>query len=170
MSLFTSHVNSRRRLLEAQVPMTAFYSAATLECHAVGTSHDTSPRHIIQTRDRPVVVLSVHADLRAGRHNYLLLSLTCNQIKGIKRFTTHKACCSSGSGVLYSSVYQIRYWQIRVTVMKTLQWFVQGDFRQFRRQVDSWLDHKIFDGMVISICLNIWIIGCSQQWYIEKMF
>ena len=36
----------------------AYQCAATQECHAADTGHDTPPRHSIQTQGRPVGVLS----------------------------------------------------------------------------------------------------------------
>ena len=36
--------------------------AATQECHTADTGHDTAPRHSIQTRSRPVAVLSIDVE------------------------------------------------------------------------------------------------------------
>ena len=44
--------------------------AATLECHAADTGHDTPPRHNIQTQGRPVAVLSIELKRHTGIHNY----------------------------------------------------------------------------------------------------
>ena len=43
--------------------------AATQECHAANTGHDTPSRHSIQTRGRPVVVLSIDVKRHIGIHN-----------------------------------------------------------------------------------------------------
>ena len=37
--------------------------AATQECHAADTGHDTPPRHSMQTQGRPAVVLSIDVEL-----------------------------------------------------------------------------------------------------------
>ena len=42
--------------------------AATQECHATDTGHDTPSSHSIQTRGRPVVVLSIDVKHRTGIH------------------------------------------------------------------------------------------------------
>ena len=44
--------------------------AATLECDATDTGHDTPPRHSIQIHGRPVVVLSIDVELHTEIHNY----------------------------------------------------------------------------------------------------
>ena len=44
--------------------------APTQECHADDTGHDTSPRHSIQTQDRPVAVLSNDVERHTGIHSY----------------------------------------------------------------------------------------------------
>ena len=45
-------------------------SAATRECHAAATRHDTPPRHSIQTQSRPVAVLYIDAERHTGIQNY----------------------------------------------------------------------------------------------------
>ena len=44
--------------------------AATLECHAAATGHDTPTRHSIQTQGRPVAVLSTDVECHTGIHSY----------------------------------------------------------------------------------------------------
>ena len=44
--------------------------AATQECHAADTGHDTPPHHSIQTQGRPVAVLSIDVERHTGRHRY----------------------------------------------------------------------------------------------------
>ena len=44
--------------------------AATQKCHAADTGHDTPPRHSIQTRGRPVAVLSIDVERHTGIHSY----------------------------------------------------------------------------------------------------
>ena len=44
--------------------------AATQKCHAVDTGHDTPPRLSIQTRGRPVAVLSIDVERHTGIHSY----------------------------------------------------------------------------------------------------
>ena len=39
-----------------------FYSAATLECQAMGLRQDTQFRHIMETQGQTNIVLSVNAD------------------------------------------------------------------------------------------------------------
>ena len=43
---------------------------ATHECHATDTGHVTPPRHSIQTRGRPIVVLFIDVKRHTGIHNY----------------------------------------------------------------------------------------------------
>ena len=48
-----------------------FYQcAATQECHVAETGHDPPPRHSIQTRGRPVSVLSIDGERHTGIHSY----------------------------------------------------------------------------------------------------
>ena len=42
--------------------------AATQECHAADTGHDTPSRHSIQTQGRPVAVLSIDVERHTGIH------------------------------------------------------------------------------------------------------
>ena len=44
--------------------------SATQECHAPDTRHDIPTRHSIQTRGRPVSVLSIDVERHSGIHNY----------------------------------------------------------------------------------------------------
>ena len=44
--------------------------AATHECHAADTGHDTPSRHSIQTKGRPVVVLSIDVEHHTRINNY----------------------------------------------------------------------------------------------------
>ena len=44
--------------------------AATQEWHTADTGHDTPPHHSIQTRGRPVAVLSIDVERHSGIHNY----------------------------------------------------------------------------------------------------
>ena len=44
--------------------------ADTQEFHAADTEHDTPTRHNIQTRDRPVAVLSIDVERHTGIHSY----------------------------------------------------------------------------------------------------
>ena len=43
--------------------------AATQECHAADTGHDTPPRHCIQTWGRPVAVLFIDVERHTGIHS-----------------------------------------------------------------------------------------------------
>ena len=54
--------------------------AATQECHAADTGHDTPPRHSIQTRGQPVV-LSFDVEGHTGIHNY---PFECHEILCVK--------------------------------------------------------------------------------------
>ena len=49
-------------LLSAGVPMPAFYSAATLECHVAAKRHDTQSLHNIQTYICLVLLFSIHVE------------------------------------------------------------------------------------------------------------
>ena len=62
---FMFEVKSRRCLLVGMVQC-----AATQECHVTDTGHDTPPRHSIQTRGRPVAVLSIDVEHNTGIHSY----------------------------------------------------------------------------------------------------
>ena len=44
--------------------------AATQECHAADTGHDTPPCHSIQTRGGPVAVLSIDVERHTGIHSH----------------------------------------------------------------------------------------------------
>ena len=44
--------------------------AATQECHAADTGHDTPARHSIQTQGPPVAVLSFDVEHHTGMHSY----------------------------------------------------------------------------------------------------
>ena len=49
------------------------------------TGHDTPSRHSIQTRGRPVAVLSIDVEHHTGIHNYLFLSwVRPDRVKTIK--------------------------------------------------------------------------------------
>ena len=44
--------------------------AATQECHATDTGHVIPPRHSIQSRGRPVAVLSIDVERHTGIYSY----------------------------------------------------------------------------------------------------
>ena len=44
--------------------------AATLECHATDTGHDTTPCRSIQTQGQPVDVQSIDVERHTGIHTY----------------------------------------------------------------------------------------------------
>ena len=80
----TFEVISRRCLLVAVVllrrkamPQTQAMTPHPVTVHR-HTGHDTPPSHSIQTRGRPVVVLSIYVERHSGIHNYPFL-VTLNE-------------------------------------------------------------------------------------------
>ena len=54
------------------------HCAATLECHAADTGHDTQPCHSVQTLGQPAAVISIDVECHTGIHNYAFLCLGSN--------------------------------------------------------------------------------------------
>ena len=55
--------------------------AATQVCHAADTGHVTPPRHSVQTRDRPIAVLSIDVQRHTGIHSYPFRCLGSDPIR-----------------------------------------------------------------------------------------